>query len=458
MTAEKRVIVFNHFAVPRDQPGGTRHVELFSRLPGWNYTIIASHRNLSTGETQAHAPGFVFVPVTRYRANGMSRVLNWISYAITATFAALAKPRPDVVYASSPHLLAALAGWLVAKVRRARFVLEIRDLWPQVLVDMGHLQESSLLYRLLHELEKFLYRQAECIVVMAPGSKTALEQMGVAPSKITYIPNGADPEDFVPSADRETLRGKYGFTKLTAVYAGAHGPANGLSLLLDAADEIRELPIDIVLVGDGVLKNELMDTARMRDLRNVRFLAPIPKSEIPDLLAAADVGLHVLADVDLFRTSVSPNKVFDYMAAGLFVVTNCPGAVTELVETSGAGIGVGPTDLVEGLRFACKLDTAELTAAGDHGRAWLEREQSRTAMATRLEGILTSERPLQPHMSALPSSTMLDKSGKTSAEAGPRRSTGTQNDLAPPIRSCPELTPDGRKRCVTDNRPSGNAG
>lgn len=393
MTAKKRVIVLNHFAVPRDQPGGTRHIELFSRLPGWNYRIIASHRNLSTGETQARTADFLFVPVTRYRGNGMSRVLNWTSYSITATFAALVTPRPDVVYASSPHLLAALAGWLVAKARRARFVVEIRDLWPRVLVDMGHLQESSLLYRLLHELEKFLYRQAECIVVMAPGSKTALEEMGVAPGKITFIPNGADPEDFIPSADRDTLRNRYGFTKLTVVYAGAHGPANGLNLLLDAAEQTRELPIDIVLVGDGVLKHELMDTARMRDLRNVRFLDPMPKSEIPDLLAAADVGVHVLADVDLFRTSVSPNKVFDYMAAGLFVVTNCPGAVTELVETAGAGIGVEPTDLVYGLTAAYKMDTAELVSAGARGRSWIGREQSRLAMAGRLKEILDRSTP-----------------------------------------------------------------
>lgn len=390
MTRERRVIVFNHFAVPHNQPGGTRHIELFSRLPSWNFTIIASRRNLSTGENQAHAPGFVFVPVTRYRSNGMSRILNWMSYAITATFAGLARPRPDVVYASSPHLLAALAGWLVAKVRRARFVLEIRDLWPQVLVDMGHLQESSLLYRFLHEVEKFLYRQAECIVVMAPGSKTALVQMGIAPGKITYIPNGADPEDFVPSADRETLRLKYGFNRFTLVYAGAHGPANGLSLLLDAAGEVSELPIDIVLVGDGVLKTELMENARARDLRNVRFFAPIPKSEIPDLLAAADVGLHVLADVDLFRTSVSPNKVFDYMAAGMFVVTNCPGAVTELVETAKAGIGVEPMDLVYGLAVAFKTDTAELLAAGNRGRTWIDREQSRSAMAQLLHETLTA--------------------------------------------------------------------
>ena len=136
MTRNRRVLVLNHFAVPRDQPGGTRHIDLFSRLPGWDFAIIASRLNLSTRKAQQPADGFVFVPVVPYRSNGVSRVLNWASYAVTATFAALRQPRPDVVYASSPHLLAGLAGWTVARVRRARFILEIRDLWPQVLVEM----------------------------------------------------------------------------------------------------------------------------------------------------------------------------------------------------------------------------------------------------------------------------------------------------------------------------------
>ena len=123
-----------------------------------------------------------------------------------------------------------------------------------------------MVYRLLHRLELFLYTRAERIVVMAPGSQAALEQMGVPTAKIEYIPNAADPADFVPSTDRETLRDKYGFTRLTGVYTGAHGPANGLNLLLDAADEVRDLPIDIILVGDEVLKADLVIDAARRGL------------------------------------------------------------------------------------------------------------------------------------------------------------------------------------------------
>jgi glycosyltransferase involved in cell wall biosynthesis len=383
-----RVLVFNHFAVPRGQPGGTRHVELFTGLPGWSATVIASRLNLSTGRPQDPAPGFVPVRVIPYRRNGLSRVLNWISYAATATLAGLRQPRPDVVYASSPHLLAGLAGWFVATVRRARFVLEIRDLWPQVLVDMGQLPETSLIYRLLTRVERFLYARADRIVVMATGSRPAVEAKGAAPEKIWYIPNAADPEDFRPTAAKDELRRRYGFTRFTAVYAGAHGPANGLGLLLNAAEQVRDLDLDLVLVGDGVSKASLIADARARKLTNVRFLAPVPKAEIPDLLHAADLGLHVLADVPLFQHAVSPNKVFDYLAAGLPVLTNVPGVVAECVIGAGAGHAVPPDGLGAGLRRTveqARIDGgSELRRSGRNGKSWIAANQTRAMMRERL--------------------------------------------------------------------------
>lgn len=390
MTEQRRVLVLNHFAVPRDQPGGTRHVELFSRLSGWQYTIVASRLNFSTGRRQAAQKGFLLVPVIRSRTNGVSRILNWTSYAVMATIAGLLTPRPDVVYASSPHLLAGLAGWIIARLRSARFILEIRDLWPRVLVDMDRLSETSALYRVLQGLESFLYARADRIVVMAAGSRAALELAGVQAAKIEYIPNGADPEDFIPSNDRSTLRARYAFIRLTGIYTGAHGPANGLGLLLDAAAQLRDLPLDIVLVGDGLDKIALMREATDRDLANIRFMDPVPKTEIPDLLTAADFGIHVLADVELFRSSVSPNKVFDYMAAGLCVLTNCAGVVGDLVTTSGAGIVVGPRDLQSGLRAVHAIPTADRIKHGERGGRWIEKKQSRTAMASRLGKLLRS--------------------------------------------------------------------
>ena len=380
-------MVLNHFAAPRGEAGGTRHVELFSRLDGWDHLIIASNLNPQTGRRVGDSEGFVTVPVVGYSSNGISRILNWVSYAGAAVLRGLRVGRVDVVYGSSPHLLAALAAWVLAISKRAPFVLEVRDLWPKVLVDMNHLSEASPVFKILTSLEEFLYARARTIVIMAEGSRTELVARGVDPDKIMYIPNGADPEDFVPSAPREELRRRYGFNRVTAVYAGAHGPANGLNLLLAGAAETPE--VDVVLVGGGVSKKDLQENSARQGLINVRFLDPVAKSEIPDLLAAADIGLHVLADVELFRTAVSPNKVFDYMAAGLPTLTNCPGLVSDLVTSSGAGRAVAPGGLSGGLRTLAAMEPTNRADLGRAGRDWISTHQSRSAMADRLNAALS---------------------------------------------------------------------
>jgi len=390
MARRPRVLVLNHFAAPLGQPGGTRHVELFSKLSGWDYLIVASDRNHQTGEVVPAEPGFRTVRTISYTSNGFRRILNWISYAVMAVLYSMRLKKFDIVYASSPHLLTGLAGWMIAKLRRIPFVLEIRDLWPKILVDMGQMSDRHPVYILLVALENFLYRQADHIVVMAPGTQVELESRGIQSNKISYIPNGADPEDFKPSDDRDALRTKYGFSGLTAIYAGAHGPANGLDLLLDAAAEVTDLPLTIVLVGSGVEKTRLMARATSEGLRNIRFMDSVNKSEIPNLLHASDVGIHVLADVPLFQTAVSPNKIFDYMASGLPIITNCPGYVSNLISKSRSGWTTTPGALASPLRAVGASSPSLRKEFGSNGQAWLQEHQSRTAMSNKLQTMLKS--------------------------------------------------------------------
>lgn len=387
--SRRRVLVLNHFAVPLGEPGGTRHTELFSALPGWEHLIVAARTNPSTRKVQKDQPGFRFVPVTPYSGNGLARVANWTSYAASATARSLVsvRHRPDVVYASSPHLLSGLAGAVVAAVFRTPFILEIRDMWPKVLVDMGQLSETSPIYRVLSGLESWLYRRADRIVVLANGVSRSLAEAGVPAEKVRLIPNAADPEYFDTDTSRDTARQAYGFTKVTFVYTGAHGPANGLDLLLDAAASLPE-DVEIVLVGDGISRPALMERATGMALRNVRFLDPVPKSEMPRLLRAADVGVHCLADVPLFHYGVSPNKVFDYMAAGKPVITNTPGDVAALVESADAGIAVPPTGLADGITSMARAGIQERSRWGANGRKFIGENQSRRVMARRLSDLL----------------------------------------------------------------------
>lgn len=386
-----RVLVMNHFAVPRGEPGGTRHAELVGHLERWQAVIIAGDRNLLTRERMRFPETFRPVWVAPYANNGVARIANWVSYAATATIAALRLGRHDAVYASSPHLLAGLAGWLLARVWRVPFVLEIRDLWPKVLLDMGTLTATSPLYRALDGLARLLYRKADALVVLADGVVDEVAREGVARERICVIPNGADPADFDVDEPRETLRERFGFTdRFVVVYAGAHGPANGLGLVLDAAGQLAGTHPDVefVLVGDGVDKPALQARAAAEKLTNVRFLDPIAKDEMPKLLAAADAGLHVLADVPLFRYGVSPNKLYDYMAAGRPAITNTPGEVSALVRAADAGIATDPEGIADAVAAVADATPDQRARWATNGRAWMTANRSRRAMAARLEALL----------------------------------------------------------------------
>ena len=381
--------MLNHFAVPREAPGGTRHAELVANFERWRATIIAGNRNLLTRHKTRFDSAFRPVWVWPYTGNGPTRVLNWLSYAVTSFVAGVRAGRVDLVYASSPHLLAGLSGWLLARSRRVPFVLEIRDLWPDVLVDMGALNESSIVLRLLRGLEHFLYGQAARIVVLTQGVADHLKTLNIDANRVVVVPNGADPEDFRPPASREDLRARFDFDGFVAVYAGAHGPANGLSLVLDAAADLQatEPRIHFVLVGDGVEKPALTERAEREGLSNVRFLDPVAKRDMPALLNAADAGLHVLADVALFRYGVSPNKLYDYLAAGLPALTNTPGEVSAIVMEAGAGVAVAPDGIGEGLLTLARASQKQRWSWGENGRRWMEANRSRRASAAKLEAM-----------------------------------------------------------------------
>ncbi|WP_027364767.1 glycosyltransferase family 4 protein [Desulfotruncus alcoholivorax] len=272
---------------------------------------------------------------------------------------------PEVIIGSSPHPFAALAGCCLARRLGCRFILEVRDLWPQALIDMQGLADGHPLVWLMRQVEQRLYLHAGRIIVLARGSIPYLKEKGVAEQRIIHIPNGVHPGHFVPLKTREETRSLFNFNRFTIVYTGAHGPANALNVILEAAGELNgESGVEFVLIGDGPVKPDLQAQARKLQLKNLRFLEPVPKSKIPDLLHAADAGIISLKDAPAFYGAVSPNKFFDYLASGLPVLCTAPGDVAGMVKQSGCGL-VSPPDngkaLAEQVRALAAL-TAEQRA------------------------------------------------------------------------------------------------
>lgn len=397
--SRQRLLWINHFAVTSREAGGTRHAELSRELVkcGWDVTVAASDFNLqsrrytrrpnvATRDVIAEIVDgvhFAWLLATPYETNNWLRGMNWLTFACAVREWARTQPPFDVVIGSSPHLFAAWAGLRIARHQKVPFVLEVRDLWPESLLAGGG--RRGPLYVALDALSRHLYRAADRILVLARGNADYLIQQRRVPARrIAYIPNGADLSGFPAAGTRPTQ-------PFTVVYAGAHGPANGLGAVLDAAERLRGENVRFLLVGDGPAKPLLVQDVIRRGLTNVEFRAPVPKKEMAAVFAKSSAGLMVLRESSLFAFGVSPNKLFDYMAASLPVVCNVSGDVAAMVAEAGAGEQAADASadaLADAIRRLRRRSSVELSAMGASGRAWVEREHSRSRLAHRLDAVL----------------------------------------------------------------------
>ncbi len=388
----KHVLVLNQFALPRDQGGGTRHIDLFARLDGWTFQIVAGNRNHYTQQPFTTSDRrFRLVSVPSQDGTAAKRVASWLAYCGAAARIALTTRRVDAIYASSPHLLVPLAGWALSRIRRVSFILEIRDLWPESFVAAGLLQDGSALHRVLKLLERFVVSRADQIVVVTDGWQDHLGGIGANLATVTVIPNGTDANDFrLPNFDRELSRRQLGITGTTAVFAGAHGPKDGIDLILDAASQLPDL--NFLLVGDGQTKSQATKRAEVENLANVEFRNPVPKKQLPRLLRSCDIGIHSVAPLSVFALGMSPNKLFDYLAAGLPVVSNGGAPVARIMAPHVTGSVGGSDHLVDGLRAVAQASTQEKEHWRSNSEMLINTRFSRTSSASRLETVLERKR------------------------------------------------------------------
>ncbi len=399
--------IVNQFANTPDQPGGTRQYEIARHLVGRGHhvTVISSDFNTELRTHQRTKPSRPIVRgriddvewrwlyATPYRTNDWRRYLNILSFSLMLLLAATRLRRPDVIVGSSPQLPTAYVAWLISSLVGARFVFEVRDLWPQVLIDMAGKAESSAFIRVLRAIERRLYERSDAVVVLARGSVEYVIARGARPERTHWLPNSVHADAFVVDGDPRALRARHGLPldRFVAVYAGAHGEANALQSAVSAARILAtDTPeVHIALFGDGPTKNALVETAR--GLTNISFHEPVPKSVVPEVIAAADVGLLLLKDVALFRYGVSPNKLYDYYAAGRPVIVAVGGDVNDEVDEAGVGFTAEPEDpagLARALRACAALAPSERDAMGRRALALGRERYDRGAVARAFERVL----------------------------------------------------------------------
>ena len=408
------VLLIHQVFVRPEDAGGTRHYDFARYLveKGHRVTVLAGTRSYLTGERLAAGrretpfPGLEIVRcgvIGGQRAGFAWRTIGYFSFMLSSFWAGLLTPQVDVLWGTSPPIIQGWTAWLLARLKGKQWLLEVRDLWPEFAIQVGALRNRGLI-GLSEWLEGFLYRHSDEIVVNSPGFVDHIQSIGAGAKEISIVPNGVElVGDRANSAEgsRESpgtakgngslLRETHGLNgKFIALYAGAHGMANDLSQLVDAAASLQEDPrIAIVLVGDGPEKIALQERARVERLDNLLFLPPVEKASVSALIAEADCGLAVLKAIPMFSTTY-PNKVFDYMASELPIVLAIDGVIREVVEAAEAGITAAPGDgasIGEAIRRLAD-DPEAAKDMGRNGQKYVEAHFNRRLMAEKMEEVL----------------------------------------------------------------------
>lgn len=290
------------------------------------------------------------IPVTSvytvgsFRRSTLRRILNYCSFPLFAAWPALRAPRLDVVIASVQPIFAGVVGVLAAHLHRARFVLEVRDVWPDAIIALGMLR-SNVLIGILRRVEMWLYHTADSIIALTPGIKRNLVAKGVPAERIEVIPNGFPDDLYAQPQDSRAARRELGVTsQFVVMYTGAFGRIDSLHVILEAARLLADYrDMRFVLVGDGDQAPALKSYVEQHHLDNVLFTGLKPRSSIPHLLAAADVCTMALPKGEFWHLFLE-NKFFDYLASGHPVVAAVAGDQADVLREAKAGIVVAPGD------------------------------------------------------------------------------------------------------------------
>jgi len=375
-----------------NEPGGTRHHEFarFLAKQGHQVSIIASPVSYLTGKNTQNQQVEIEMEgkISIYRAytypalhqSFAHRLLSYFSFMISSFFISMKIKNVDIVWGTSPPIFQSFTAWLVSKIKRVPFLLEIRDLWPAFAIAVGVLKNKVLIIMSLW-LERFLYHRADRIIVNSPGYTKHVQSKGG--QNVTLIPNGSDTNTFTP-ANTIQIRKELGWTdKFILLYAGAHGMSNDLPVILQAAKLIEKHDdIKMVFIGDGKEKSNLIALAESLRLSNVEFLNPIPKNKIVEYLQASDVCIAILKPIELYKTTY-PNKVFDYMAAEKPIILAIDGVIREVVESADCGIFCEPgkPHAIANAVLEMYSNRNGLAKIGKRGKVYLEQNFNRMIIA-----------------------------------------------------------------------------
>ena len=397
-----RILFLSQYFPPEMGAPAARIFELSRRWVknGAKVTVITGFPNHPTGVKPLEYRNKIFM---REEQDGISvirtyiyatpnegffkRIIGFMSFMLSSiTQGTIQSGKQDIIIATSPQFFVAVAGYVISRIKRIPFIFEVRDIWPESIIQLG-IVKNILLIKLLVTLELFLYDKAIHIVGVADSTVGLLTARGIPSEKISIIKNGVDIDLFDQHVDAKSLKRRLNFSdKFLISYIGTHGLSHALDKVLDAAKILRENnKIRFLFIGEGAEKKKLIKKAKNLNLDNVTFFDQIKKNELPEYYAISDMILVPLRDLPIFR-SVIPSKIFEIMAMAKPILISAKGESRNVVvEEAKAGISIEPENAIDLAHQISEVYEKKelLYTLGENGRIFVEKYFNRNILADR---------------------------------------------------------------------------
>lgn len=398
-----RILVLHQYYLEENDAGGSRWNEMtkFWSDQECEITVLAGMIHANGNEKLPEYKGKWFkrkkqgkVEVIRchvsesYNLHFLGRLWGYFSFMFSSLYAGvfLAKGKYDVIIVTSPPLFVGMSGYIISLFKKCAFLFEIRDLWPESAIDTGVVKNKWVI-KLAFSFERFIYKKAKLINVLTPAfQKKLIEEKKISKEKIIFIPNAADftiSDELLTNFDACLFRKKLGIEdRFVITYVGAHGVANHLEQILDAAIYLKDTNVLFLLIGQGMEKERLKRYSQEKRITNVMFLDPVPKKEVFKYILASDIGTSVLKNVETFKTVYS-NKTFDYLACKKPILMAIDGISRQLIEEAKAGVFVepeNPKDFSDKIKLLLE-NQDEIKKMGENGYSFAKKNFDRIELA-----------------------------------------------------------------------------
>lgn len=345
-----RILYLHQYFITPSESGGTRSYWFAKELlvVGYNVTMITSRTTQKKLFEKERIDGIDVIYIRNRYSNNMSiyaRLISFAKFMLLSSWVAFRQKDINLVYATSTPLSIGVPALICKWVKGFDYIFEVRDLWPEVPIQMGAIK-NKLIIKLFYWFEALIYKNAQHIVALSPGMAKGVIKYGIRPEKVSMIPNMAKIDEFYPrNQDFEIAKiFEIDLNKFNIIHFGAMGIANGLDYIIYAAEILKDQGIndvEFILLGDGGVKEKLIQMAKKLELKNIKFIDSKPMKIVSEIVNLSNCSIVTFSNIPILRTN-SPNKLFDSLSAGKPIIVNSSGWTKNMIEYNNCGAYIDP--------------------------------------------------------------------------------------------------------------------